>query len=323
LHFLLQEKKAQPGDHIIRARGAWFGNRSISAEVDLEAGIYEVLPKIEASRNADVPDVPEVVTKLAESNPQKLRQIGLNYDIANAKGLVELTDEEEQKLDQQKKESAAEKKKKTEQDVKEKANFESWKQEEKAEYEAWKRERTVHGTRGESKEIAGRIETTEEGAKNDAKPNRTHSATTKDDVPSPSTVADDEVDVDAGPTRLTDEDESEAVPAPEPHVAEKKVQRSAARNSCDDGDIPNDDLAFHAHHPQSIFGDILPDSPVEKDKPDAPADNTPKPWNAVCVLGLRVYSQDPEINIKLVKPKDVEEGAILAVGGSTAAGATM
>jgi hypothetical protein len=49
----------------------------------------------------------------------------------------------------------------------------------------------------------------------------------------------------------------------------------------------------------------------------------PKPWNAVCVLGLRVYSQDPEVSIKLVKPKDVEEGAILDVDGETAAGATM
>jgi hypothetical protein len=40
------------------------------------------------------------------------------------------------------------------------------------------------------------------------------------------------------------------------------------------------------------------------------------------VLGLRVYSQDPEVSIKLIKPKNVEEGAILDVG-DTAAGATM
>jgi hypothetical protein len=49
----------------------------------------------------------------------------------------------------------------------------------------------------------------------------------------------------------------------------------------------------------------------------------PKPWNAVCVLGLRVYSQDPEVSINLVKPKDAEEGAILDIDGDTAAGATM
>jgi hypothetical protein len=36
-----------------------------------------------------------------------------------------------------------------------------------------------------------------------------------------------------------------------------------------------------------------------------------------------VYSLDPEVSIQLVKPKDVEEGAILDVDGDTAAGATM
>jgi hypothetical protein len=40
------------------------------------------------------------------------------------------------------------------------------------------------------------------------------------------------------------------------------------------------------------------------------------------VLGLRVYSQDPKVSIKLIKPKNEEEGAILDVG-DVAAGATM
>lgn len=56
----------------MRVRGAWFGNRSISAEVDVEPGLYEVVPKLVARREADSPDVHEVVTKVAERNPQKL-----------------------------------------------------------------------------------------------------------------------------------------------------------------------------------------------------------------------------------------------------------
>lgn len=52
-------------------------------------------------------------------------------------------------------------------------------------------------------------------------------------------------------------------------------------------------------------------------------DNQPKPWNAVCVLGLRVYSQDPEVSIKLIKPRNMEECAIFDVDGDTAAEATM
>jgi hypothetical protein len=127
LHFVLQEKDCEAGDHIVRARGAWFGNRSISAEINLEPGIYEVLPKIEASRDADAPDVQEMVVKLAEAKPQKLRQIGLNYDIANAKGVDEPTEEEKKKREQKKKEAAEKKKKKLDQEAKEKKDFEAWK----------------------------------------------------------------------------------------------------------------------------------------------------------------------------------------------------
>jgi len=51
VHFLLQEAGAEAGDHIVRACGAWFGNRFISAEVDLKPGCYGVLPKIAAAKN--------------------------------------------------------------------------------------------------------------------------------------------------------------------------------------------------------------------------------------------------------------------------------
>lgn len=45
----------------MRARGAWFGNRSISAGVDIEPRVYEVVPKIVAKRDPDAPDVHEVI----------------------------------------------------------------------------------------------------------------------------------------------------------------------------------------------------------------------------------------------------------------------
>lgn len=135
LHFILQEKDAEAGDHIVRACGARFGNRSISAEVELEPGIYEILSKIEAKRNPDIPDVHEVVSKVAERNVQKLRQIGLNYDIANAKGLVELREEE-----MKHKEQATEKKNmEAEAAEKEKIDFDAWKKDEKEEYEERKK----------------------------------------------------------------------------------------------------------------------------------------------------------------------------------------
>lgn len=41
----------------------------------------------------------------------------------------------------------------------------------------------------------------------------------------------------------------------------------------------------------------------------------PSPWNAVCVIGLRVYSQDPDVTIDLADAKDLErEPSTLGVG---------
>jgi hypothetical protein len=124
LHFILQEQGCEAGD--------WFGNRSNSVEVNLEAGIYKVLAKIEASRNANAPEVQDVVVKLVEKNTQKLREIGISYDIANARGgTSELSDEQRRKREQKKRGNTEKKKKQIEEEAREKEDFEAWKKEEK------------------------------------------------------------------------------------------------------------------------------------------------------------------------------------------------
>lgn len=349
----------------MRARGAWFGNRSISAEVELEAGVYEVLPKIEASRDADAPDVPEVVTKLAERNPQKLRQIGLNYDIANAKGVFELSEEEQKKKEQKRREIAEKKKEKKEAREKEKAefeawrkekiDFEAWKKEERAEYDAWKKEKKEREM-GEKVEEASKLEKVLQDSaspttQTDATAGATEDARQDTDEPTPSNA-------DDGPNSPTilsvqlkgslDKNEPATEPALEPRESSDNGEGNHTPTSEVHPDDPESDdpnpssstspqtriirsqpsIASH-HRPlpppdyhgfpnYAVSGEVPPPPP-----PATPAKELPKPWNAVCVLGLRVYSQDLEVSIKLVKPKDVEEGAILDVDGDTAAGATM
>jgi hypothetical protein len=335
LHFVLQEQGCEAGDHIVRARGAWFGNRSISAEVDLEAGIYEVVPKIEAFRDADAPAVEEVVVKVAERNPQKLRQIGLNYDIANAKGASELTEEQKKKQEQKKKEAAEKKKKKLEEEAKEQEDFENWKKEEKAEYEAWKRDR-VRQSKLAPQEVDSKPETQNDEAKDVPKLALDQPVEIKVDAPSPSKVAEDHTEVKDEPTKTegndgaTKTDVKDEATKIEP--AEKEPAPEPKPETSDDDTHPPHYAASHGppsmmngpgpyrRHPESVYGLPVPPPPRSE---HAPADNTPKPWNAVCVLGLRVYSQDSEVSIKLVKPKDAEEGAILDVDGDTMAGATM
>ena len=87
MHFLLREENAKAGEHIVRVRCNYLtGERSVSTEIDLEPGRYEVLPKISATRNMDKSSVEDVVKRNVGQTPQKLRQIGLNHDIAHAKG---------------------------------------------------------------------------------------------------------------------------------------------------------------------------------------------------------------------------------------------
>lgn len=343
MHFILKEKDTEDGDYIVRARGAWFGNRTISAEVDLEPGVYEVLPKIEAKRNINAPDVHEVVTKVAERNPQKLRQIGLNYDIANAKGFVELTEEEQKQKDQKKKEAAEKKKQEKEAADKEKADFEAWKKGEKEEYEAWKKEKK----RLEEKPKAAKSEAQTDDAtpavpeKEDASRNASEekengpvtsaagsndTTTAKDATPgaeeAKSANATSEVELITKTAELkvddvnphSDDEGAQHTPDEGPELPSRASSRPVSRGRR---------LPPHMYRggPRSYYGD----EPQQEAGPRAhsPEDNKPKPWNAVCVLGLRVYSQDSEVSIKLLKPKTVEEGAILDVGGDTAAGATM
>jgi len=322
LHFVLQEKDATPGEYIVRARGAWFGNRSISAEVHLDVGTYEVLPKVEASRDADVPDVHDVVKKLAERNPQKLRQIGLNYDIANAKGVSEESEDERQKREKKRREDAEQKRREKEAEEKEKADFALWKKDERAEYELWKKERRIRDERERKRQATG-DEKSEQASVQGDEAKKTGAVTEERnaaiensesgrDQPSaiPTTEVQQSPDTETGhQIHLASRNSEEC------HVIHDHPEPSVKSNASTHQ--PEHDPGHHA----SVDGDEPEPSAVKKQ--DTIVSEEPKPWNAVCVLGLRVCSQDSEVSIKLVKPKDVEEGAILDVDGDTAAGATM
>ncbi|KAJ4353521.1 uncharacterized protein N0V89_005251 [Didymosphaeria variabile] len=331
LHFVLQEEGASSGDHIVRARGAWFGNRSVSAEVTLQPGKYDIVPKVVAKRYSDEPDVYDVVTKVADRNPQKLRQIGMNYDIANAKGTVQLSAEEKKKKEEKKKAAEEKKKKEKEEAEKEKVEFETWKKE--------KREREEKGKAGKET-VAG------EDKKADTTQDESKTVDTKDNEPKPASdqpnqeAAKDTTVVDTeGPNKAEEmtggeiplRSKNDHAPDDAPKDAPPSVKSPTATGSA---------LAHLTRPPPSAYGGSFasgPPSPVlPPPRPlyfadDAgpvpppvipPVPESEKKWNAICVLGLRVYSQDPAVSIKLVKPKDDEEGALLDVDGAQA-GATM
>ena len=61
-------------------------NRSVTTELDLEAGEYLVMIKITASRDKSKTRVEDVVKKTCQTRPEKLMAVGLSYDLAHAKG---------------------------------------------------------------------------------------------------------------------------------------------------------------------------------------------------------------------------------------------
>jgi hypothetical protein len=262
LHFLLQAQDSKPGEHLVRVTGgsSWYNKRSISAEVDLEPGTYEVLPKISATRTPSKPFAEDVVKKAAEENPQKLRQIGLNYDIAHVKGGFEEEEEERKK-----KAEAKAKKLKAEKEMKERDEKENAERE-KAEVRKENAEREKAEKEKAEKEkveelIKPKTEDKDEDQKEDIKPETTE---------------------------------------PEKEKAESEAEKpsTTAEETKKEGNEP------------------APDT----EKPDV--EESPNPWNAVAVIGLRAYSKDPDLVVTLVKPKDLEEAAMLDVDGVSGAGAT-
>ncbi|KAJ4299309.1 hypothetical protein N0V90_004553 [Kalmusia sp. IMI 367209] len=94
-------------DYIVRSNTAYFMKRSVSMELDLEAGNYTVLLKVKATR-LDNPTPEEIIRLNCNKRREKLLSIGLSYDLAHAKGHFreqekeKLVREREQKIERKK-----------------------------------------------------------------------------------------------------------------------------------------------------------------------------------------------------------------------------
>ncbi|OBT80333.1 hypothetical protein VF21_00837 [Pseudogymnoascus sp. 05NY08] len=76
-------------DYLMRTHGEFYRQRSVSAELFLEAGTYEIRMKVAASRNDKAHKVEDIVKGNWLDRREKLLQVGLSYDIAHAKGQPE------------------------------------------------------------------------------------------------------------------------------------------------------------------------------------------------------------------------------------------
>ncbi|KAL2196433.1 hypothetical protein P885DRAFT_37678 [Corynascus similis CBS 632.67] len=86
--------KAGQDDYLVRSHTTYSMNRSCNVELDLDAGEYTVLVRIDAERVGGVLPAEEVVRLNAKERREKLLRIGLAYDLAHSKARVIETAEE-------------------------------------------------------------------------------------------------------------------------------------------------------------------------------------------------------------------------------------
>lgn len=356
LHFILQAATeevsgtAVSNEHICRVRPihTW-ENRSVSCEVELEAGRYFVLPKVTASRRDESKSVEQVVKEYADKNPQKLRQIGMQYDLAHARGGVP----DEDGLLVSKKEAAKRKKDAKKKKLKEK-NRKVLRQAAKAIekvaiaiHEVAKEEDGT-GTK-KSAEEKGVVEKSET---KDEKTNKTSSedSTEKTAAPASVTGAESTSAPPAAPSRpesakaeptatSSTGPPQDALPPIEKKQADEVVSSSSeatatATPPSDDDDTKSslavdNDAADKAVEAPTLDNDEVEEEDDEEsdsdssDSNDSDDEDTPTaPWNAVVVMGLRVYARDAEVTVKLVKAEAPVEANALTMEGQPA-GATM
>lgn len=86
--------KAGQEDYVVRSISPYCQKRSVNVELELEAGDYAVLLKVNATRDLDILPIEQVVRNNARERRDKLVAVGMSYDLAHSKGRVVETEEE-------------------------------------------------------------------------------------------------------------------------------------------------------------------------------------------------------------------------------------
>ncbi|TGO08397.1 hypothetical protein BTUL_0211g00160 [Botrytis tulipae] len=375
--------KAGEEDYIVRSHGNYWMRRSVTAELELPAGEYDVLMKVKAFKDGSSLPVEDVVRNNAKRRRDKLSRIGLSYDLAHAKGVVRETPEEkkarkeaeEKRKDKARKEVKKrlmkEKKKRVHNDNKEKRKLQEKKikrmakaKTKKAKKEA--KEAALKAVEEEAKKAADEIakviaertakDTSDKDSKTDEKVVEVKSI----EIESRDGENISASDVSSDKSSETEKPATISIPMSEAPETSTSTSGSAntvtGTNSSDDKVIQvkaiNVDVKSTSVTPQSaptltslsipippkapidddddsdlesicsdisditvgVLDDVLeteakaarPRSPTKGDEEDE--DEFEKdPWNAVLVVGLRVYSKESAVTVQVKRERKWEE----------------
>ncbi|KAL4733165.1 hypothetical protein BDV11DRAFT_95405 [Aspergillus similis] len=302
--FILKFRLEKEGedDYIVRSVNNSLISRSTNAEVDLEPGSYHILMKITAYR-CGTESTEETVRRLAPTRREKLVQIGLSYDLAHAKGIVHETEAEKQEREEREYRRKAAERKKLREETKKRLQRE-WIRNQKI---AARRARTEERLAARAAKLQIRDQNAEAGSEQ---------VLSDSPVESPSDMNGhaNGTDVPAknGSVPSIRFDETHMVLTPQTshdaysmrscrHRSTNSISRHRCRTHNRDQDLlegfefdsdidmpPEEPLAIRAPSTQTSLSDGL--------------DSTTDPWNAVCVVGLRVYSKDEMLSLEVVRP---------------------
>ncbi|KAM0430598.1 hypothetical protein ACHAPT_005950 [Fusarium lateritium] len=329
LQFLL--KPIDDARPICRTRGV--GPRSINCEVKLEPGVYEVIPKIVAHHQEGNPTVQKVVKMAADKKPQKLQQIGLQHDLAHAKGGIVDEDEAIRKKREHDRKKKLEKKRNQEMNQeKQRVKDEAQREIEKAmvlkktEYYSSmseKAKRPENDSDATREKVGGRpgeatlppSETPTPGYWPDDIFKNPLEVQAKSDTPTRSERESwEEVDEKKqGQTRSPSQgsisppmERSLTNQSTESKVTSTPPAEAQSGKEADSSDSPDTESESESESDDDGSEPGSNDSSVRKQRKK-------EPWNAVCVIGLRVYAQHASINVRLAEQKAGDAASLLTV----------
>ncbi|KAK2614654.1 hypothetical protein N8I77_001460 [Diaporthe amygdali] len=298
LHFIVQKQGSQIGDYICRVRPVPGGDhRSISCEIEnLEEGQYEVIPQITAVRFKQEQTVEYLVPRYANTNPQKLRQVGLQYDLAHAKGGIPDEDMELERKNPKLKKKLF--KKSRHPHIR--GRLVEFELDVMPQQEQTPSERSH--SRLEEKDQFDEFQDATEGPTAETKPSFEYREDDGHENPR-----------DSSREKLAMQN-GEQQQGHEPGEPEERGE-NLPTNSNEGGPVVEDDKNLSTNEHFDVH------SADESSDSDS-VGNDDRRWNAVCIACLRVYSRDPELTITLVSPDD-RQGSSNLVRGQEPAGATM
>lgn len=341
LHFRLHyQDRLGAEDYIVRSHGNYFMKRSVSVELpDMPAGNYVVYLKVTGERDGDAPSVEQVVKRELKERVEhpKLEQVGYAYDLAHSKAWdhMEKVAALRKKRDQQKASGLRQQerrhaweKRRLQRNVNKQQAKKNGEKKQRAQDAREERKRQREREDEDSKkaeEIRQAAERLSLAEAEPAKRGQTDANETKDDSAAASDSSGSPVETpkSEGSVVVVSSDKKQDVPpisGPPPPArteSDKAKPEPVKREVKDDSDGNSSDSPVEDWEELYSSDDFIRKPrtqpvgiPPPRDEYDTEEEKMPDPWNAVCIVGFRVYSKDADLQLRIV----MEGGELLEDG---------